>query len=303
MRFVIAILVLLASLAAIAATTAINAFYQFGQGATSFEGGMRVVAMVVFDVVKAGLPVGMAWWWLRRQWLHLLLGAGMFAFCLAMSLLSALGFYASNHASVRQGREGLTVRYRDVRGEMVSTDKRLRDLGPVRPVAVIEATLQGLRTDRRYATSKECSDATLQSSREFCRNYFLVQGELSAAVEAQRLREQQDYLKADAHELLQAGAEREADPQVAVLRILLPFLGLDNVRLGVDVLPSLLLEFVASFGLLLASSLFARRPREPSSQPGEQGAEIAQPASGERPTPMSFTKRSDGLIVIEGGKP
>ena len=298
MRYVVGMIVFIASFGAIFVTMAMNGSYQYGQGATPFEATMRLVAMVVFDSVKAGLPVGLAWWAARRQWLLLAIGAATFAFCFVMSVLSAVGFYASNHVAVSQNRDGVTVSYRDARRELDATTKRLTELGTIRPVAVVEASLQGLRTDKRFATSKECSEVTLPASRELCREYFSVQSELAAAREAARLQDKADGLQTTVRQLLRAGAERESDPQAAVIGKLLPFLGFEDVKLGVDILPSLLLEIVASFGLLLASSLMVRKQIDAVVGIGTKEAE---PGEATVPVkPMAFKVRKDGMVVIEG---
>ena len=299
MRYVVGMIVFIASCGAVIVTMAMNGSYQYGQGATPFEATMRMVAMVVFDSMKAGLPVGLAWWAARRQWLLFVIGAATFAFCFVMSVLSAVGFYASNHVAVSQGREGVTVSYQDARRELDATAKRLAELGVVRPLTVVEASLQAMRTDKRFATSKECFDATATASRDFCREYFSAQGELAAAREAIRLQEKADGLQVTVRQLLSAGAGRESDPQAAVIGKLLPFLGFEDVKLGVDILPSLLLEIVASFGLLLASSLFVRKVAGAAS--GATGkATKSEPVDTDAPVkPLAFKIRKDGMVVIE----
>lgn len=300
MRYLVGMIVFIASFGAILVTMAMNGSYQHGQGATPFEATMRLLAMVVFDSVKAGLPVGLAWWAARRQWLLFAIGLATFGFCFVMSVLSAVGFYASNHSAVSHNRDGVTISYRDARRELEATTKRLGDLGVIRPVAVVEAALQALRTDKRFASSKECSGATAAASREFCREFFSTQAELEAAREAARLQVKLDGLQTRVRQLLRDGAEREADPQAAVLGKLLPFFGFDDVKLGVDILPSLLLEIVASFGLLLASSLLVRQQSNANSGPAVTGAKSA-PVDGDVPLkPMAFKVRKDGMVVIEG---
>lgn len=303
MRYVVGVVVFLAALGAIGVTMAMNASYQYGQGATPSEAMLRAVAMGVFDIVKAGLPVGMAWWWGRRQWLLLVLGGLTFGFCFMMSLVSAVGFYATNHAAVTEGRETVTVSYRDVRKELDETEKRLREIGTVRPPEMVEAAVQAMRTDRRFESSKGCADATLPTSRELCRDYFAGVGELAAAREMGRLQERRDVLKAKVGQLLKAGAERDADPQATVLSRLLPFFKLQDVKLGVDLLPSLLLEIVAGFGLLLATSMiqWSGRERGKGNPPIEPSAPPPANPAAERRKPMTFKARKDGMYVIDAG--
>lgn len=305
MRYVVGFVVLLASLAAIGVTMTMNASYQYGQGATPFEAQMRAVAMGVFDCVKAGLPVGMAWWLARRRWLLVGLGAVTFGFCFAMSLVSAVGFYATNHSAVTERREGITLGYRDARKELDATDKRLGEIGSVRSADVIEAALQAMRTDRRFESSKGCAEATLPASRELCRDYFAGVGELAAAREMAQLQERRRSLQASVTQLLNAGAERDADPQATMLGRLLPFVKLQDVKLGVDLLPSLLLEIVAGFGLVLATSMMQWSGRGGPGDGGEPPAAMPEPDSPKAPEgkrkPMTFKVRKDGTYVIDAG--
>lgn len=302
MRYVVGFVVFVASLAAIAVTMTMNASYQYGQGGTPFEAVMRAIAMGVFDCVKAGLPVGIAWWLARRQWLLLGLGAVTFCFCFFMSLVSAVGFYATNHAAVSGGRERVTVTYRDVRKELDDLEKRLGELGSQRPGDAVDAALQAMRTDRRFESSKGCAEATLPASRELCREYFAAVGELAAAREVERLQQRREALKSTVAALLKAGAERDADPQATVLSRLMPFVKVQDVKLGVDLLPSLLLEIVAGFGLLLATSMIQKSAR--GQQPPDGGGKGSPPddapkgPDGKR-KPMTFKVRKDGSYVIE----
>ena len=301
MRYVLGIIVFLASLGAIAVTMTVNATYQFGQGATPADAMMRAVAMVVFDSLKAGLPVGMSWWWARHQWSLLAIGAITFAFCFAMSLISAIGFYATNHATVSQDRDGITIRYRTARRELTDLDKRFGEIGSVRPADAVETTLKSLRTDKRYLTSKSCEDATAPASRDFCREYFGVEGELATAREVQRLQTRRDTLQATVDQLLKAGAEKDSDPQATALNRLLPFFHLQDVKLGVDLLPAILLEIVASFGLVLATSMMQWMPRADTTG-GKSAIKLPRRADvkalevGQKP--LTFKVRKDGTYTI-----
>ena len=302
MRYVLGIIVFLASLGAVAVTMMVNATYQFGQGATPPDAMMRAVAMVVFDSLKAGLPVGMSWWWARRQWSMLAIGAITFAFCFAMSLISAIGFYATNHATVTQDRDGITIRYHTARRQLADIDKRLGEIGSVRTADVVETALKALRTDKRYLTSKSCEDATAPASREFCRDYFGIEGELATAREVQRLQVRRETLQASVDQLLKAGADKDSDPQATTLSRILPFLRLQDVKIGVDLLPALLLEIVASFGLVLATSMMQWMPRPEIAggksaikhprRPDAKALEVGQ-------KPLTFKVRKDGTYTID----
>jgi hypothetical protein len=304
MRYVLGIIVFLASLGAVAVTMMINATYQFGQGGSPSEALMRAAAMAVFDCVKAGLPVGMSWWWARRQWQLLVVGGTTFAFCFVMSLISAVGFYAANHATVSHDREGVTTRYRAAGREVGDIEKRLSEIGKVRSADAVEAALKALRTDKRYFSSKSCADATLPASREFCRDYFTTEGELAGAREAQRLENRRAALRTTMEQLIKAGAEKDADPQATLLGRLLPFLNLQDVKLSVDLLPSLLLEIVAGFGLLLATSMMQWTPRaERDESRGVATPQMTKPPGVKGPEavvkPMTFKVRKDGTYVID----
>lgn len=302
MRTVVGIVVFIASLGAIAVTMSMNATYQFGQGATPAEAVMRAAAMGVFDCVKAGLPIGLAVWWARRQWLLLGLGGITFIFCGAMSVISAVGFYATSHASVSQGREAITLQYRRARGELAEIERQLGLLQAVRPLGLVEAAIQAAKTDKRFATSNGCTDATAMASRDFCEEYFGLQGELAGANEVWRLRALREELRLSVDALLRAGAERDTDPQATLLSRLMPGVNMQDVKLSVDLLPSLLLEIVAAFGLLLATSMMSRTTglSYDAERQGEasKGREVSAPMIAKNP--LSFRMRKDGKYAIEG---
>ena len=53
--------------------------------------------------------------------------------------------------------------------------------------AQVEAEIKAAMQHERWTSSKGCTDATARESREFCRNYYLLQGDLAAAREAKGL--------------------------------------------------------------------------------------------------------------------
>lgn len=57
-----------------------------------------------------------------------------------------------------------------------------------RAVAVIEGEINAARQSRRWTSTKGCSDATLDLSRQFCARYYDLEGELGAARQAEALR-------------------------------------------------------------------------------------------------------------------
>jgi hypothetical protein len=110
------------------------------------------------------------------------------------------------------------VRYAAAEAELRDVKERVAALGSVRPRMVIEEALARLRQDRRWESSKECSNATVDSSREFCRSVGDLRIELASAVESDQLQTRGVVLQSEIEGLLAAGARLEADRQAASSR-------------------------------------------------------------------------------------
>src|SRR5262249_1063915 len=127
-------------------------------------------------------------------------------------------------------------------------EARQKILGGTRPSGVVLELLRGLEQDRRWQSSKFCTEATVDASRTFCKEYFELKAEGARASESERLRETIAQLSRERGRLEEQGAGREADYQPAVLARVLG-MRTGEVERGLTLFLAVLVEVGAALGL------------------------------------------------------
>lgn len=300
MRWIVAALCLAGAALLIGASMIMNWTFWSGQESDAQTAQVLGAVSIGVDIFKATLPLVIAWAAGARHRLGAAVGTLFFLGCLAFSFFSAIGFAASSRNAVTGGREAVTLRYAAAEQEDRDIKSRLAALAATRPVAVIEATIATAKQDRRWTSTKDCTDATVDPSRLFCKELGDLRMELAAAIESQRLRERDEVLKREIDRLVAAGARLDVDPQAGLLARL-SGLGLDHVQTVLTVLLALLVETGAAFGLFLALlPLRTGRPPETRPEPPPSLGEARAPAAARSlPAPTRFTRGPDGALMIE----
>lgn len=297
MRWLVAVTVGAAALALIAASMAMNWAFWAGQGADDFSSRLLGGVSIAVDVFKAVLPLVIAWAWTERHRLGLTIASLFFAGCLAFSFFSAIGFAAQARGAATGSKEALGLRYQAATKELQEIEGRVAGLASPRPQAVIDEAIAKARQDRRWSTSRECVEATAETSRTFCKEVGDLKIELASAVEAERLRNRLDALKREARTLLDQGARQEHDPQAGMLARLAGW-GLERAQMSLIVFVALLVEIGAAFGLFLAALPLqgAKRPRDATTL-----VEVMPPDARLTHTarPTRFVRSADGQLLIE----
>ncbi len=252
MRFLVVLVSAGAALTLIAASGLMNFVFMTSLGKSEFEQHILGAVSVAVSAFLALLPTLLVWAWRERRMLYIVLGVPVFLGFAAFSLSSAIGFAAKNRGSISEDRAFATTRLADLRQGIETTEAKLKALGASRPVTVLQESLRGLEQDRRWLSSKECSDATADASRTFCKGYFELKAEAARAAEAAMLGERMAGLKRESRHLEEQGAGREADNQAAVLARLL---GLPAVKVerGLMLFLAVLVEIGAALGLYFAT--------------------------------------------------
>ncbi len=296
-RWLIALLCGSGALALVAASMFMNFTFWSGQGTDVPTARVLGAVSIGIDVFKATLPLVIAWAWAARIRLGYLIGSLFFCGCLAFSFFSALGFAASTHGAVTGGREAVSRHYAAIEQELQESKDRLGRIGTPRPSAVIEEALFKSKQDRRWSSSNECKEATVEVSRAFCKTVGDLRMELASAVEGDRLRERSNALKAESDRLVGEGARLEQDQQAGLLARL-SGLHLQNVQTMMVVLLATLVELGAAFGLFLAML-----PLQCVSRATAVRAPVeilpAIDLTPNKKDPTRFVRAPDGQLMIE----
>jgi hypothetical protein len=251
MRILASLLGVLAGFMFIAASGAMNWVFMTAQGKTAIEGQVLGMVSIAVDVVKALLPFFIAAAWSHRQWLRTLLGAGVFGLFFTFSLLSALGFVATNRGAVASMRTAVASQFQFTSEELEDTGTRLAALGITRPEGAIKAEIGRLKQDRRWRSSQVCDGASPRATRNICAQIFVLDGELARAEAARGLRERIEILKREIKSYQDRGSGEDKDPQAGFIG---HFLGLEipQAQQVLSAFMAVLVEIGAASTLYLA---------------------------------------------------
>ena len=295
MRIVASVLGGLASLVFICASAAMNWLFMRGQGRTPLEGEILGLVSIAVDAVKALLPFFIALAWAQRQWLRAVLSAGVLDLFFAFSLLSALGFVATNRGAVADHRAAVTARFELTRRALGEAEVRLAALGPTRPEGQIEAELAGLKQDRRWHFSQACTMATGPASRDFCAQIFAHEGERAQAQAAEALRERIEVLRDEMTRAQAGGAGEDRDPQAGLIARL-SGLDVSEAQQALSALMAVLVEIGAAATLYLAAGPSGPGRRHPA--PEAMASETPRVMTG--PEEERFRLPASGRVLLSG---
>ncbi len=258
MRHVLTALAVVAALVLMVVSAGLNYHFMASLARTPEEARIIGGAAVAGDALKCCLPFFLVLAWREGRYVFVAVGLPIFVLLSVLSFMAALG----NAADMRGG----TAHVRDTRSLALRAAEEALDrlkattpgVVPPRAPAEIDAELSILRQDRRWSSSGECRQATVQASRSFCAEYFRVLAAHAAAIQAQDKSKEQARLTAEVIALRQQGAGEDAEPQVQILAGLS---GRDrgHVRTALIVLSALFIELGSGLGLYLALHHSSRR--------------------------------------------
>ncbi|WP_125461609.1 MULTISPECIES: hypothetical protein [Rhodomicrobium] len=234
-------------------SAAMNYLFLSSLGKTPLEGQVLGAASAAADGLKALLPFFIFWGWRSGRYAVAVPGFAVWLFFSGFSLLSAIGFAADNRGVFSHTRENVNAAHETARAELGAAENRMQDIPKHRPVAVVTEDMERHKQDRRWSRAKECTEATLPESREYCARYYELRAELASGVESERLQAKIAALKEQTDRLRIEGAGQDADPQVSLLARVLGHEH-SRVRLALIIVVALLVEIGSSLGLFLATS-------------------------------------------------
>jgi len=248
------------TLAVIGLSMAMN--FSFGYGLGTSEANARILGAlsVACDGLKALLPLFVAWQWTEGHRLAAAVGALLFVLLLAYGTASAIGFAAENRTALTSTRDSRKAVLDAAVAGLAAAEARLAALPAHRLQGVIDAEIAASKKDRIWDATLGCTDATLPTSREFCKRIDHLSGERAVAAKAAVLATAIERLKVEVRRGSEAGAARESDPQAHAITQLT---GLDaaSVRSGLTWLLALAVEAISAFGLF---AITRRRPEAAS---------------------------------------
>ena len=273
--------VVAAALLFIVVSATMNALFLSSLGRSPIEIGLLAAVSLAADLAKATLPVLVARAILLRAWGYAAVSALMLLFVVLQSLASGTGFIAMTRGAATSMHEARSEQLAQRRKELVDVEAEIAGLGAGQPVELIEADLATAKLDRRWTTSKSCTEVVSAAVRQYCgevlRLYRLGRHEElhRRAVEERR------QLAANIEALQVGGAERTSDHQVAAIAALFG-VAREIPRVILTSSVAVTLELGSIFLVLLAAGPMLRGWREPGSEPPPEPIPAPLPPQADR---------------------
>ena len=309
MRLVVVVVTTGAALAFIAASAMMNWTFMTSLGQSDFERNVLGMVSLAVSAFIALLPTLLMWACREQRWLYVAVGLPVFLVFAAFSMSSAVGFSAKNRGAISEDRGLATTRLAEARKQIEAEEEKKRGLGAPRPASVVEEAMRGMQQDQRWQSSKQCQDATLAASREFCKRYSDLKAEVARSGELAALEARIAGLRKEAHQYEERGGGRHSDNQAAVIG---RFLGLSAVQVeeGLTVFLAALVEIGAALGLYFATGhiriqstpvpAFAVMPLKQPRPKGKRSAPKAVAGPGPRRVPQR--KRNELVVYNPASK-
>ena len=301
MRWVVSVLCVVGALLLIAASMVMNFTYWSGQGADAQSAHTLGAVSIGIDIFKGTLPLIIGWALRERLRRAAGIATVFMCGCVVFSFVSALGFAATSRGAVTANHEASSARLAGLNSELQTLQTGIAKLNAPRPKSVIDEAIAKAKQDRRWDSSKQCTDPTVEPSRSFCKDFGDLKIELASAIEADALSKRLQAVQTEINQLTVAGARQVKDIQAGLLARITGQ-GIDSVQTALVLLVAIVVEFGAAFGLFLAVLPFQRRDHRGSNN----GSTIMLPL---KPTavhavrrlqgPTKFVRGPDGGLMIE----
>lgn len=225
--------------------------YGIGLGRTLEDQYLYGGIHVLIDIGKVLLPFFCWWAWQHgRMFVSGLAAAGTVGL-VALSITSIAGFVDMNRA-VTTGtlvdKQDNAANWRD---DLARMRAQRRQLGQFEPVAVVQQRLEQRQQDRRWQSTKQCTQATAPDSRDFCSEYKTLEAEKAKGLSAEKLEEQIAELSRKLTETAGVAAIDRGDPRAGIVSRISGW-ELLLVQTWLSLLQVVVIEFMSTFGIFLS---------------------------------------------------
>jgi hypothetical protein len=255
----------------IVGSATINAMFLASGGRTELEATVYAGVSIAADMAKVVLPVAIVRAVIARQRLTASLCGVMLTTVIALSLASGAGFAALTRGTVTAGRDAAAGQLAALESDRARLLERVTVLASARELAVVTAALESMMADRRWQTSRRCTDVASLQSRQFCSDVHQLRVELVTASERVRLLQEEHALRSRIETLRFTGAGVAADPQAEALAALIHAKP-ERVRGALGLMMALVMELGAIVLVVLLAGPLLRKPQkaeEPKTVPPE----------------------------------
>jgi len=292
---------------------AINAIYQYDRGGPF---AIPLAAVAITSIIMAGVtPITFMRSLRNLNAFGVIISAIVFMVSIGFNLSNATGIAAFERDKTVTTRSTASDSMDRLRWQLSTYTNSRTDLAREadgKAAASFLAELAGQRQDASWTATKQCTDATIPTSRMFCAKYKAREAQLAAAQKVEELDVKIDAINRQI-DTLHIAPGQVADPQASAVNFALNFLGFKakdgDVGTGLSLWFALLIEVIASlaatvFQLLLEPSKHASigddRRRENG---GDQRREECPPLIVTKVIPASPIRQTPVMQALPAPEP
>jgi hypothetical protein len=197
----------------------------------------------------------------------------------AYSMTSALGHAALNRLDTTGQRAVQTANYNDLRADSKRAQEQLTWIPAHRPAETVAAELNVVKAQRHWIATRECTEVSGKSARDFCQQFHKLNAEHASALQSQKLETRISEIGAKLAKTAGASVMSESDPQASVLARI-SGLEVGQVQTALTIFVALLIEIGSGLGMYVAFAYWRLNDRkdEPAQTPAVAAAIQVPPA-------------------------
>ena len=294
-KHVLGILGVIAASVLLLVSAAMNYRFGFSLGKTPADGQIYGAASAAADCFKALVPFFFFAAWRNRMWSQAFAAAIVWVVVTGYSMTSALGHAALNRLDMSGQRAFASANYKDMRADTKRAQDQLTWIPAHRPPATVEAELNVHKAQRYWLVTKDCTEVTGKSAREYCQQFHKLSAELASGREAEKLETRISDIGSKLAKAAGGTVMAEVDPQASVLSKLTG-VELETVQTTLALFVALLIEIGSGFGMYVAFAYWRMHGAEP------QTANVEVTASAAETAPLATAGRTLALPPVDVGE-
>ncbi len=216
-KHILGVLGVIAASVLLLVSAAMNYRFGFSLGKTPADGQIYGAASAAADCFKALVPFFFFAAWRNRMWSQAFAAAVVWVVVTGYSMTSALGHAALNRLDITGQRAAASADYKDMRADTKRAQDQLTWIPAHRPPETVAAELNVHKAQRYWLVTKECTEVTGKSAREYCQQFHKLSAELASGREAQKLETRISDIGTKLARAAGGTVMAEADPQASVL--------------------------------------------------------------------------------------
>jgi hypothetical protein len=285
-RHILGVLGVIAASVLLVVSAAMNYRFGFSLGKTPADGQIYGAASAAADCFKALVPFFFFAAWRNRMWSQAFAAAVVWVVVTGYSMTSALGHAALNRLDITGQRAVASANYKDMRADNKRAQDQLAWIPAHRPPETVTAELNVHKAQRQWLLTRECTEVTGKTAREYCQQFHKLSAELASGREAEKLEARIHEIGAKLATAGTATVLSETDPQASVIARVTG-LQMEQVQTALALFVALLIEIGSGFGMYVAFAYW--RTQGPTPTRLEPVAAAAPAAVAPMPPPAKVT--------------